>query len=420
MMDLTPLKKYRDYRLLWSSGLISLFGSQMTYVALPFQVKLITGSYVDVALIGSIELIPLIIFGIYGGVLADKLDKSKMIWFTEAACMGSSLILFINSRLHHPHLIVLYIVAALFATFDGLQRPSANAILPRVVNHEDLPSANALMSLRSQVGMIIGPTAAGLILSLSGPSAAYLIDIATFVLSLILLWQVSSVPSTVVEEKPSWAAAIEGFKYAFSRQDLLGTYIIDLIAMFFAMPNALFPFWADDLHSRSALGLFYISGTIGSLVITLFSRSIMKYPFHGKAVIFAASGWAIAVACAGIFHSLALAILFLILAGASDMCSALFRGNIWNQSIPDDFRGRLAGIEMLSYSIGPLAGQMRAGAMAQWGSLHFSIVGGGVICFILIILAAILLPKMRNYDVRTNKFVLAVKKSKENLGESNS
>jgi MFS family permease len=144
----------------------------------------------------------------------------------------------------------------------------------------------------------------------------------------------------------------------------------------------------------------------------------MKYPMHGRAVIFAASGWAIAVALAGIFHSLVFAILFLILAGASDMCSALFRGNIWNQSIPDDFRGRLAGIEMLSYSIGPLAGQMRAGAMAQWGSLHFSIVGGGVICFILIIFAALLLPQMRNYDVRTNKFVLAVKKSKENL-ESN-
>ena len=416
-MDLTPLKKYRDYRLLWSSGFISLFGSQITYVALPFQVKLITGSYIDVALIGTIELLPLIIFGIYGGVLADRLDKSKMIWITEAACMGASLILFINSHFHHPHLIVLYVVAGLFAAFDGLQRPSANAILPRVVDHEDLPSANALLSLRSQIGMIAGPSAAGLILSFASPSTAYLIDIFTFVISLALLWRVSPVPSTQKEAIPTLTSAFQGFRYAFSRQDLMGTYIIDLIAMFFAMPNALFPFWADDLHSRSALGLFYISGTIGSLVVTVFSKSIMKYPRHGKAVIFAATGWGIAIIFAGITHSLALTIFFLILAGGSDMCSALFRGNIWNQSIPDDFRGRLSGIELLSYSVGPLAGQMRAGAMAQWGSLHFSIIGGGIMCVLLIFIAASFLPKMRSYDVRTNEYVAFVKKSKENSNE---
>jgi len=232
-----------------------------------------------------------------------------------------------------------------------------------------------------------------------------------------LLWRVSPVPSTQKEAIPTLTSAFQGFRYAFSRQDLMGTYIIDLIAMFFAMPNALFPFWADDLHSRSALGLFYISGTIGSLVVTVFSKSIMKYPRHGKAVIFAATGWGIAIIFAGITHSLALTIFFLILAGGSDMCSALFRGNIWNQSIPDDFRGRLSGIELLSYSVGPLAGQMRAGAMAQWGSLHFSIIGGGIMCVLLIFIAASFLPKMRSYDVRTNEYVAFVKKSKENSNE---
>ena len=413
-MDYKVLKKYRDFRLLWLSGFVSQFGSMFTYVALPFQVKLLTNSYLAVSFIGLAQLLPLIFFGMYGGVLADRIDRKKVLYYTEISCLIITILLFLNTELMYPQLWLIYLVATLFATFDGLQRPSANAILPRLVDHEDLSTANALLSLRSQVGMIAGPAFAGIIIAFASVQWAYLIDAITFLISILLLWRVKSVPSTQKSTDSVLKSAVTGLRYAISRQDLLGTYVIDLIAMFFAMPNALFPFWADELHSRGALGLFYIVGTVGALAVTMFSAPILKYPYHGKAVIYAAFGWGVAIIFAGITHSLFISLIFLFLAGGSDMISALFRGNIWNQSVPDNFRGRLAGIEIISYSVGPLAGQVRAGAMASWGSLHFSIVGGGVICIIFIVITAFFLPKMRKYDVRTNKFVLEVKNQNRN------
>ncbi|MSY58766.1 MAG: MFS transporter, partial [Actinobacteria bacterium] len=153
-IDFSPLKKYPDFRRLWASGLISYFGSMITYVALPFQVKELTNSFLAVGLIGLVEIAPLIIFGLYGGVLADRVNRKVMIWVTEFASMFLTVILLINAMLPNPKLWVLYVVAALFSAVDGLQRPSADAILPRLVGHDDLPAASALMSLRWQFGVI--------------------------------------------------------------------------------------------------------------------------------------------------------------------------------------------------------------------------------------------------------------------------
>ncbi|MSY20118.1 MAG: MFS transporter, partial [Actinobacteria bacterium] len=193
-IDFSPLKRYPDFRRLWLSGLISYFGSMFTYVALPFQVKQLTGSYLAVGLIGLVEIIPLVIFGLYGGVLADHMDRKKMIWATEFAALFLSTILLINSLMPSPKLAVIYIVAALFSAVDGLQRPSADAILPRLVEHKDLPAASALMSLRWQVGMITGPSLAGVLISLSGVSAGFILDILTYFLALFILVRVKSVP----------------------------------------------------------------------------------------------------------------------------------------------------------------------------------------------------------------------------------
>jgi MFS family permease len=414
-VDLTPLRKYPDFRNLWASGLVSYLGSMITYVAMPFQLKEITGSFLAVGVLGVIELVPLIIFGLYGGVLADSVDRKKMIWATEAAAMVLVFALFANSYFWEPQVFVIYIVAGLFAVVNGLQRPSADAILPRLVSHQDLPAASALMSLRWQVGVIIGPTIGGIIFTTFSTSMGYLVDIATYVISLIFIWRVKSVIPTEKSEKPSLAALIDGVKYAFSRQDLVGTYAIDLAAMFFAMPIALFPFWADDIGSPWALGLFYAAGTVGSLVVTLTSGWTRTYRFHGRAVIIAAIGWGLAIAASGLTHSLWLILFCLAVAGASDMVSALFRGNIWNQTIPDELRGRLAGIELLSYSVGPLLGQLRAASMAAATSLYFSVTFGGLMCVAVVIILAIFLPKFRKYDVQTNEFAVREREKRKNL-----
>jgi MFS family permease len=341
-----------------------------------------------------------------------------MIWFTEFGTLIATSILLINSLQEKPSVILIFVIAAIFAALSGLKRPSQDAILPRLVNHDDLPSASALMSLRWQFGGIVGPSVGGIIIASYGAGAAYFIDCLTFVISLALIWQVKSVPPLDKSTPPSMAGLMEGLNYAFKRKDLLGTYVVDLAAMFLAMPMALFPFWADEIGAPYALGFFYSSITFGAVLVTLLSGWMRNYPHHGRAVIIGALGWGVAIVAAGSSNSLVLVITCLVIAGAFDQVSALFRGFIWNQSIPDELRGRLAGIEMLSYLLGPLGGQARAGGMAAMSSLRTSIVGGGLLCIGFVSLIAAAMPKFRSYDVRTNEYALKeakVRKNRENI-----
>ena len=405
-IDISPLRKSADFRYLWTAGLISYFGSMFTYVAVPFQIKELTNSYVAVAMSGLIEIVPLVIFGLYGGVLADAIDRKKLIWITEALSLLLTGLLLINSLMDSPSIILIYVVSGLFAAVSGLRQPAMSAALPRLVDHEDMTAASALMSLRWQMGVIIGPTIGGVLISTFSVSVGYGADIATFVISLILLAMMSNIPPSKEAEKPSLAALLDGIKYSFARKDLLGTYLIDLAAMFFAMPTALIPFWADQLGAPWALGFLYAAGTVGSVAIILTSGWTKNVRFYGRAIMWAAMGWGAAIALAGATNYLALVLLFLALAGASDMVSALFRSAMWNQTIPDNLRGRLAGIELLSYSLGPLAGQMRAASMAAAFSLTFSVTAGGIICIMSVALLAGFFPILRKFDIKTDKNAL--------------
>ena len=405
-IDLTPLRKYRDFRLIFTAGLFSYFGSMITFVALPFQIKELTGSFWMVGLIGAVEIVPLIIFGLYGGVLADHVDRKKMIWLTEFGTLVATFVLFLNALRDKPSVVLIFIIAAIFAALSGLKRPSQEAILPRLVNHGDLPSASALMSLRWQFGGIVGPAVGGILVATYGAQTGYLVDCLTFVVSLALLARIKSVPPLTTRTAPSIQSLMEGIKYAFGRKDLLGTYVVDLAAMFLAMPMALFPFWADAVGAPWALGLFYSSITAGAVIVTLLSGWMRNYPHHGKAVVFGALGWGVAIVIAGTTDSLPIVIASLVIAGAFDQVSAMFRSFIWNQSIPDELRGRLAGIEMLSYLLGPLGGQARAGGMAAMTSLRTSIIGGGLLCIGFVMAIAALMPQFRNYDVRSNEFAV--------------
>jgi len=403
-IDLTPLKKYRELRLLFTSGVITRLGSMVTYVALPFQIKDLTNSYIAVGLMGAAQIIPLILFSLYGGVLADSLDRKKMIFITEFGSLALSTLLLANSMLAKPHVILLYFVAASFTALDGLQTPSLSAIVPRIVEHDDMPSVTALMGIRWQVGAVFAPALGGIMISTMGVKSAYFMDVVTYILSLVLIFRMKPVPPGEKATPASLSSLMDGVKYALRRQDLMGTYIIDFAAMFFAMPNALFPFWADHIHARWALGLFYSAGFLGAIIVTLTSGWMKSYPFHGRAVTYAALGWAAAIALAAATNNLWVVLFFLALAGASDQVSAMMRGNIWNQSIADEYRGRLAGIELLSYAVGPMSGQLRAGTMAAWTTLRISVGGGGLMCLGFVALTAKMMPDFLKYDVRTNKY----------------
>jgi MFS family permease len=406
-LDLSLLRRVRDFRLLFSSGLVSGLGSMITYVALPYQVKEITGSYVAVGLMGAAELVPLIVFGLYGGVLADYVDRRKLILIGESTALGLSIILLINSQLENPRLWVLYLVGGAFAGVNGLRGPSMAAVIPRIVSHEDLPAASAIMGLRYQIPVIAGPAIGGIIISIWGVTPAFLIDVISYALSLMLLLQVSRMPRSEKATPPSIGALFEGVKYASSRQDLMGTYLIDLAAMFFAMPTALFPFWADQLNSPQSLGFLYSAGTVGALLITLTSKWTLKVHRHGRAIIFAALIWGLSITISAIFNNVYWVLLCLVAAGAADQVSVIFRATIWNQTIPDELRGRLAGIELLSYAVGPIGGQMRAGGMAAVTGLNGAVIGGGLLCVASVSALTSVLPKFRKYDARTDPYAVS-------------
>ncbi|MGI9196746.1 MAG: MFS transporter [Candidatus Nanopelagicales bacterium] len=402
-VDLSPLRRYPQFRYLFAGGFITSLGSMFTYVAIPFQVAELTDSFLAVGLIGVAELVPLIVFGLYGGSLADRIDKRRMVLAGEAAALVLALALLANSLLASPQVAVIYVVSMLFAAVDGLQRPSIDAILPRVVPHDDLSAAGALNSTYRSISAIAGPAIGGLVLAGWGPAAAYGIDALSFVASIVVLARLKPVPPVMTQAAQRSVRHIaDGMRYAWSRKDIMGTYAVDLAAMTFAFPFALFPFIAQEFDAPWALGFLYAAGFVGALVFGLTSGWTPRIRHHGRAVAVAAVCWGAAVGLAGLAPSIGWILVLLAIAGYFDMLSGHFRQLMWNQSIPDDVRGRMAGIEMLSYSIGPLLGQVRSTSVAQLTSLRTSLITGGIACVAAVGIACAAFPAMWRYDARTD------------------
>lgn len=411
--DTAPWRASRDFRLLWVQGLVTFFSSAMAMVALPLQIKELTGSPLAVGAMGAVELVPLIVFGLYGGALADAVDRRRVILWTEAGLGLLAGLLLVNALLPEPMLWPLYVVAAGVSALAGLQRPALDSLFARIVSHEHQTAAAALNSLRWQIGAIAGPSIAGLVVAYAGPAPAYGVTIAGFAASVLLCRRLTPAPPAHDAEKPSLRGIAEGARYAWSRPVLLGTYAIDLAAMFFAFPNTIFPFLADELDADWALGLMYAAGSVGSLVLGLTSGWTAKVRRHGLLVAGGAAGWGLAIAAAGWFGNIWLVLLCLAFAGAGDMLSGLGRSTIWNQSIPEELRGRLAGIEVLSYSVGPQLGQVRAGAMAGWTGTRSAVWTGGVACVASVGLLCLALPKLLTYDSDTDEDSLRRKAQQE-------
>ncbi|MFD0368615.1 MFS transporter [Streptomyces sp. NPDC127114] len=407
--DLAPWRSSADFRLLWVQGAVTVFASFMALVALPLQIKELTGSPFAVGAMGVVELVPLVVFGLYGGALADAVDRRKVILATEAGLGVLALVLLVNALLPEPVLWPLYVVAAGVSALSGLQRPALDSLLSRIVPHGQQTAAAALNSLRWQIGSIAGPSLAGLVVAYAGHSAAYAVTFAGYLVSVLLCRRLSPAPPAHDADKPSLRGIAEGARYAWSRPVLLGTYAVDLAAMFFAFPNTVFPFLADDLDAEWSLGLMYAAGSVGSLLLGLTSGWTSKVRRHGVLVAVGAAGWGLAIAAAGWFGNVWAVLLCLAFAGAGDMLSGLGRSTIWNQTIPEELRGRLAGIEVLSYSVGPQLGQVRAGTMAGWTGTRPAVWSGGVACVASVGLLCLALPKLLAYDAETDEDALARK-----------
>jgi len=397
--DLRPLRR-RDFRLLFVGQLVSFLGTQVTAVAVPFQLYQLTHSSLAVGLFGLVELVPVLGLAFLGGALADARDRRAMVLLTELVFTLTSALLLANAVIPSPQLWAIYAVGAVQAGLYGLQRPSLDALLPRLVPAEEIVAAGALTGLRGTAGLLVGPALAGVLIALFGLPVTYALDVLSFVVSLAALALMRAVPPPLDAERPSLRRVVEGVRYAAGRPELLGTYVVDLIAMFFGMPNALFPAVAASLGGPAVLGLLYAAPAAGSMIAFGTSGWTGRVHRQGWGVILAASGWGVAIAALGLTRSLPLALLALAAAGGADAVSGIFRMSIWNRTIPDSLRGRLASIELVSYASGPLLGNAEAGVVATLFSVPVSIVSGGVLCVVGCLACAAMLPGFRAFDLR--------------------
>jgi MFS family permease len=398
-LDLTPLRTSRDYRLVFTGGAVSGFGSFITYVTIPFQVAAITKDPLAVGLLGLCELLPLLIMAFVGGALADYLDRRLLVRGGEFALAALCAVLLVNALSDRPHLWLLYAVAAVTAAIDGVQRPALEAMIPRLVKPEEIPATSALQSLGYQVAQLGGPALAGVLIATIDLAWVYAFDLATFAVSLTCLTLVRAVPPPPDADRPSIRSVVTGLKYASGRPELLGTYLVDINAMFFGMPQALYPFLATQLGGPKVLGLLYAAPAVGAMLATIGSGWTGRVHRHGLMVLIAAALWGVGILGVGLSHVLWLTLFCLAFAGGADMVSGIFRSIIWSQTIPDHLRGRLAGIEMLSYTTGPLLGQLRSGVMARTRlGVGGSIWVGGALCIAGTVALAAALPRFLRYD----------------------
>jgi MFS family permease len=402
--DVAPLRDSRDFRLVFASRTVTLLGSQASEVALLVQARQLTGSAFAVGLLGAVELAPLVVFGLYGGALADRLDRRRLIRWCEAGLGGCAVLLVTNASLPRPQVWPLYLVAAAMMALAALQRPSLDASVPRLVRREQLTAASALLALSANAGFMVGTTLGGLLATWPGPLAVYVLDAASFVVSLAFLLRLGPLPAPEADgaQRPGGLRSVlSGIRYAARRQELVGSYLADLAAMTFANPNALFPFLAAGLHAPWAVGLMFSAPSAGALAASATSGWTGRVHRHGRAIALAAAAWGLAIAGLGLAPDVAAALALLVLAGAADMVSGMFRDTLWNQTIPDAMRGRLAGVELLSYGLGPPAGQIRAGAVASIATPRVSLWSGGLLCVGAVAVTCAALPGFVRFSARS-------------------
>jgi MFS family permease len=387
---------------MFTSRTVAYLGSQAAEVALLIQAQRITGSPLVVGTLGLAELVPLIIFGLYGGVLADRFDRRALMRWCEPGLGACALLLFLNALLPHPLLWPLYVIAALMMAIASLQRPAFEASTPRVVPRAQLTAAAAIMSLSTNASVLVGSSLGGVLAASPGPWLVYALDAAGFGVSFLMLSRLPKLPPSHEESAelavgPALREILVGLRYAVGRRDLLGSYLADLFAMIFAYPNAMLPFLAAQLHAPWSAGLMFAAPSAGAFAVSATSGWMPRVRRHGVAIACAAAGWGLAMTMVGLAPDVYAALVCLAVAGGADECSAVFRDTMWMQSIPDHLRGRMAGIELLSYAAGPPAGQFRSGAVAAVTSPRFSLTSGGLACVAGVVVVVAVLPAFRSY-----------------------
>lgn len=403
LLDLTPLRRSRDFRALIAGLGVSAFGTQLTAVSVPYQVYGLTRSSLYVGLVSLAQLFPLIFGSLFGGSLVDALDRRRMLLVVEALGALSSAGLALNADFG-PALWPLFLFPAVTAALSGMDSSARNAMVPGMVGLAAVPAANAMFQALFQTGGIVGPALAGLLLAGAGVRAVYWVDVISYLIALAAVLAISPQPPSsggvagAAPVRPGWRSTMEGLRFVRRSQPALGAYLIDLNAMVFGMPRALFPALAANVFGGGAttVGLLYAAPGAGALLGALTSGWVGRVRRQGLAVICAVIVWGLAVAGFGVVRFLPLALLLLAVAGLADVVSAVFRNTIIQFAAPDSMRGRLQGVQMAVVAGGPRLGDLEAGAVATAFGDTVSVVSGGLACVAGALLVARLLPGFRN------------------------
>jgi MFS family permease len=397
-IDTTPLRNPHYRRLFWGVA-ATMLGQQMTLVAVPFQVYALTGSSLLVGVTSIVALVPLIVFGLLGGAIADAMDRRKLMLVTSAGAAVTSALLAGQALLPGGgHLVLLWLLTAFVSGFAAVNQPTRSAVIPAIVGPAGVPAANALAMTVRQTGVIVGPLLAGVLIGMGELFLTYVVDALGFLVATVLLRGLPTLPPGGVVGPLRLRAAVrgvgEGFGFLRTQPVLLMTFVVDIIAMTFAWPNAVFPELSETRYAESpnSLGWLFAGVSIGALVSGLMSGWISLVDRQGAVVLAAIAVWGVAIIGFGLAPTLWLAVLCLAVAGAGDMVSAVLRSSMLQLAAPDEMRGRMQGVFIVVVAGGPRLGDLRAGAIASAASVSVAMVSGGVFVVAAMAVVALVVP----------------------------
>ncbi len=378
-------------------------GNQITRVALPFQVYLLTGSTLAIGALTLFQLVPILLFALGAGSLADAVDRRRLLMVTQSGLAVCSLILTVLALGGDPPLPALFAVAFVAAGLGAVDQPTRASAIPRLVPPERLPAAIALNQLNFQTASIIGPAVGGVLIATVGMSGAYAVDFVSFVATLTALLAIHPLPPLGNAARPGLTAIAEGLRFARERRAILGSFVIDLDAMIFGMPTSLFPVLALDVFKTgpAGFGLLAAAPAVGSFLGALLSGWVSSVRRVGRAIVLAVVGWGLAITAFGLLtFSFPLAWICLALAGTADVFSAVFRATLVQLETPDALRGRIMSIHGLVVTSGPRIGDIEAAAVAAVVGPQAAVVSGGVLCLLGVAAVARLFPELVGHTIR--------------------
>lgn len=406
IIDPSPLRHDRDYRLLWTGQAISSMGRHITSVVLPYQVYVLTGDLLAVGLLSIVQLVPILVFALGGGAVADAVDRRKLLLATQTGLALSSLGLVALALLPAPSLLAIYAVAALSAGLGAVDQPARASSVPRLVPPERLPAAISLNQVMFQASAVIGPAIGGIVLATLGIAAAYAIDVISFFAAIAALLMMQRIPPARGAARASLSGVLEGLRFVRSRRDLLATFVVDVNAMVFGSPRALFPALALDVFKVGPAGVGFMASAagLGALIAALLTGWTGSVRRPGRAVLIAVTVWGIAIAAFGAAtFSFPLALLFLAIAAGADVVSAVVRSAMLQVLTPDALRGRVSSIHILVVTGGPRIGDAESAAVAALVGPAISVVSGGILTLVGLGVINLAMPEFGRLELRLDE-----------------